>query len=80
MKNLPVRILALTAAVMLATPAMTQEMPDIGFESVGRGRPLATKVRDVEAVGPDHIFAPGQPRRTPSGVYGYRPNELPAGL
>ena len=43
MKSRWINSLAL-AAVLAAAPAMAQEMPDIGFKSVGRGRPLAASV------------------------------------
>jgi hypothetical protein len=58
------RILA--ACVALATcaalPALAQRMPDIGFESVGRGAPLAADVRNTPVVGPNWVrgFTPGQ--------------------
>jgi hypothetical protein len=68
------------AAIVLAAPAPAQEMPDIGFESVGRGRPLAAKVRDHETVGPDRVFAPGRPRSEPPELYGFRPDALPDGI
>ena len=35
------------AASLIAAPALAQKMPDIGFESVGRGRPLAASVLDM---------------------------------
>jgi hypothetical protein len=50
------------AATLIAAPTMAQRMPDIGFESVGRGRPLAASVLDMEEVGPNWIRQPGQPR------------------
>ena len=34
------------AAIQFAVPALAQDMPDIGFKSVGRGRPLAASVHD----------------------------------
>jgi hypothetical protein len=37
-------------------------MPDIGFQSVGRGRPLTASVADQADVGPNWIRRPGQPR------------------
>lgn len=75
MKNEPIKSLAL-AAVLTAAPAAAQDMPDIGFESVGRGRPLAASVHDQRAVGPDWIFEPGQPRGAQK-LDGFRPDELP---
>jgi len=59
------RSLAL-AATVIAAPALAQTMPDIGFESVGRGRPLAASVADLPEVGPNWIRAPGQPRNSPN--------------
>jgi hypothetical protein len=37
-------------------------MPDSGFQSVGRGRPLTTDVNQLKEVGPSWIRTPGQPR------------------
>jgi hypothetical protein len=51
------------AAIAIGTLASAQEMPDIGFESVGRSRPLAASVHDQKEVGPNWIREPGQPRR-----------------
>ncbi len=67
------------AIMMITAPVLAQEMPDIGFESVGRGRPLAARISDYQAVGPDRVFTPGQPRTQP-GLYGFRPDELPDGI
>jgi hypothetical protein len=67
------------AVVMGVTPALAQEMPDIGFQSIGRGRPLPASVQGREAVGPDRVFVPGQPRDE-AGLYGMRPGELPADI
>src|SRR5688572_11674018 len=49
------------AAIVVAAPALAQTMPDIGFESVGRGRPLTTDVNQLQEVGPNWIRTPGQP-------------------
>ena len=46
MRNAPIKSWAL-AASLIAAPALAQKMPDIGFESVGRGRPLAASVLDM---------------------------------
>ena len=35
-----------------AEDILAQDMPDIGFHSVGRGRPLAASVHDLPPVGP----------------------------
>ncbi len=79
MMKAPVKLLALAAMAATALPAAAQEMPDIGFESVGRGKPLAAKVVDHPLVGPDRNFVNGQPR-TEWTLYGFRENELPAGV
>ena len=50
------------AALLIAAPALAQKMPDIGFRSVGRGRPLTTDVNQLQEVGPSWIRTPGQPR------------------
>jgi len=69
------------AASLITAPACAQKMPDIGFESVGRGRPLAASVADQEVVGPNWIRAPGTPRNaTNLPLNGYRPDELPDGI
>ena len=47
-------------AVLVAAPVFAQEMPDIGFKSVGRGRPLAASVYDFKEVGPSWVRGFGQ--------------------
>ena len=80
MQNGRIKSLAL-AALVSATPALAQQMPDIGFESVGRGRPLAASVQDQAVVGPMWNRQPGQPRTNePLKLNGFAPNELPAGV
>ncbi|HET7608565.1 MAG TPA: hypothetical protein VFL84_07815, partial [Gammaproteobacteria bacterium] len=66
------------AAGLLAGPALAQKMPDIGFKSVGRGRPLAASVLDFdEEVGPNWIrrqgAQPGPDPKEPFPLNGYRP-------
>lgn len=78
------------SAVVLATPVLAQRQPDIGFQSVGRGWPLAADVRQVEVVGPAwHFgFSPGQggagvaPGQAPPQreLNGFRPGNLPPGI
>jgi hypothetical protein len=70
---------AALAAVILATSVMAQDMPDIGFDSVGRGRPLAASVNDRPEVGPSWIRGPGirSVDRELLGFNGFRPDELP---
>ena len=63
------------AAILIATSAAAQEMPDIGFKSVGRGRPLLS-VQGQKAVGPAWNTQFGQP--TPDRkLDGFRPDALP---
>ena len=65
-----------TFATLGSAPLGAQTLPDIGFESVGRARPLAVSVQDGrENVGPDRIFEPGQPRENWT-LYGF-PNDAP---
>ena len=65
MTNQRIKSLAL-AATLIAAPALAQKMPDIGFKSVGRGRPLAASVADQRKSGPNWIRQPGQPRNAPN--------------
>ena len=70
------------AASLIAAPALAQKMPDIGFESVGRGRPLASSVLDYEQeVGPNWIRefrqAPGPDVKKPFPMNGYLPTDVP---
>src|SRR5690349_11339989 len=51
MKTSLIKLLMLSA-LLCAAPAMAQVMPDIGFKSVGRGRPLAASVQNRPIVGP----------------------------
>jgi hypothetical protein len=45
-------VLIAVASGISCTPAvLAQPMPDIGFDSVGRGRPLAVDIGDVGLVG-----------------------------
>jgi hypothetical protein len=85
----------LVASVSLALSmgsgsALAQRMPDIGFDSVGRSRPLAADVREHEVVGPNWLrgFNPGQAMQPPQPgqappqprLNGFRPGELPEGI
>jgi hypothetical protein len=67
-----------TAALLLAASATAQVMPDIGFRSVGRGRPLAN-VQDHKPVGPSWLLERGQPR-SEQKLDGFRPGALPKGI
>ena len=63
MKHLLKGAWVLTAA-LATTWVSAQDMPDIGFKSVGRGRPLAASVKGRAPVGPawkGNAFAPPQP-------------------
>ncbi len=78
MKIGSIKTLAL-AAVLVAAPAIAQEIPDIGFKSVGRGRPLAASVYDQPEVGPNWVRTFGQ-RYDPAHPFplnGYPHDALP---
>ena len=63
MRHGTIRLLLL-AAVLTTTVASAQDMPDIGFQSIGRGRPLAVSVKTEAPVGPawkGNAFAPPRP-------------------
>ncbi len=66
---------ALAAGILVSPGAMAQTMPDIGFESVGRGAPLAASVHDMDVVGPAWTPGPGAQR-----LNGFRPEDLPEGI
>src|SRR5262245_20014535 len=51
MKNVLIKA-PLLSAVLVAAQAVAQVMPDVGFESVGRGWPLAVSVQNRPIVGP----------------------------
>jgi hypothetical protein len=70
---------AALAAFLITTTTLAQDMPDIGFDSVGRGRPLAASVHDQDIVGPAWIRGPGfgSADRELLGFNGFRPDELP---
>ena len=80
MKIASLKSLALGAVLLAAAPAMAQVMPDIGFKSVGRGRPLAGSVYDLkEEVGPNWVRQFGQ-RYDPAKPFplnGYSRDALP---
>lgn len=64
-------------AILAATPAMAQDMPDIGFQSVGRGRPLTTSVHDLKEVGPAWVRQQGQQVDANTPINGFRTGTLP---
>ena len=69
------------AAALIAAPAWSQKMPDIGFESVGRGAPLAASIHDYPEVGPSWLYEPSQPRGSrDQRLDGYPVDALPDGL
>mgnify|MGYP003335328617 CR=1 FL=1 len=78
MKAGSIRTLAL-ATLLAAAPAMAQDMPDIGFKSVGRGRPLAGSVNGMPEVGPNWIRQFGQryDPEHPFPLNGYKHDALP---
>ena len=49
MNTRPIRLAI--AAVLCTAPILAQDMPNIGFQSVGRGRPLVASVHDQQPVG-----------------------------
>src|SRR5687768_17170794 len=67
------------AAIVFTASALAQDLPDIGFESVGRGRPLAASVHDQREVGPGWIGGPFAPRDE-QRLDGFRPDELPSSI
>jgi hypothetical protein len=70
----------LAAALLVAAPAFAQDMPDIGFRSVGRGRPLAASVHDQKEVGPGWVGGPFSPAGGDQKLDGFRPDALPASI
>jgi hypothetical protein len=80
MQNEPLKSCVLIAALIGASSIFGQEMPPLGFESVGRGRPLTASVHDYPDVGPVWIVQPGQPgREVERTLDGFRPGRLPRG-
>ena len=70
---------AVLATLLAAAPALAQDMPDIGFKSVGRGRPLAGSVNGMPEVGPNWIRQFGQryDPEHPFPLNGYKHDALP---
>jgi len=64
MKIVSTKLLMLSA-LFTGTPALAQVMPDIGFESVGRGWPLAVSVQNRPIVGPAWVGGNPFARRVP---------------
>ena len=80
MKLGSLKVLVLTTA-LFAVPALAQEIPDIGFKSVGRGRPLAFNVQGKPEVGPNWIRQPGQlpaEGKQPFPMNGYTVDNVPS--
>jgi hypothetical protein len=63
---------AVTAAWLIGAGAAAQQMPDIDFESVGRGWPLAADANEYDVVGPriPVTFGPNGPVRDPDKFIG----------
>jgi hypothetical protein len=78
MKNGLIKLWPL-AGMLLATQAVAQDMPDIGFKSVGRGQPLAASVHDQREVGPGWIGGAFQ-RSAEQKLDGFLPNDLPRNI
>jgi hypothetical protein len=68
------------AALLTTTWAAAQDMPDIGFESVGRGRPLAKSVHDMPEVGPAWIGNAFAPPSDDQKLNGFPPDRPPPGI
>ncbi len=66
-------------ALSIAAPTLAQDMPDIGFKSVGRGQKLAASVHDQKTVGPAWIGDAFQPRADQK-LDGFRPDALPKNI
>ncbi len=69
-------------SILTASAVNAQDMPDIGFKSVGRGQPLPVKVLDGKDVGPEWIRDPNPnvPRIEDVSklqLDGFRPGALP---
>ena len=74
------RTLAAFVGSLLASAGQSQDMPEIGFKSVGRGQPLAFSVNDKPMVGPNWIRPAGQVGAggpPPTEINGFRPGALP---
>jgi hypothetical protein len=69
------------AAASLGTAAGAQELPDIGFQSVGRAWPLKADISDTEIVGPGFTGGFGAPRDAPREfIGGARNGAVPEGI
>ncbi len=79
MKRLITSWLLVFGALLGDAPVFAQDMPDIGFTSVGRGRSLAASVNGRQQVGPAYIRDFAQPPRAGQALelYGFRPDSLP---
>jgi hypothetical protein len=77
-----VKTAAAAALFWIVTPTPAQELPDIGFESVGRARPLAADVYDTPVVGAARaLFGPPYPGEDRTRYVGAaRPGETPPGV
>lgn len=74
-------ISALTfSACSLSAFVVAQQTANIGFDSVGRGKPLAEDIRQRPSVGPNYEFNFGQPPSTPRKLNGFRPEDLPKNI
>ena len=71
-------VTAVLAATLLRPAATAQEIPDIGFRSVGRGRPVAN-VQQYREVGPRWLGRFPRPSADQK-LDGFRPDALPKGI
>jgi len=74
-RSITIRVVTAVATALLTTATLAQTIPDIGFRSVGRGRPLAN-VHDQKVVGPQWSGPPGTPRDQLK-LDGFAPGALP---
>jgi hypothetical protein len=73
----------IAAGTLIAASAAAQQVADVGFESVGRGAPLAADMREYEVTGATvrRSFGPDGPRTEPNSFIGSARNgESPDGI
>ncbi len=81
MKNLRTFLASAGMAALCAAPALAQSMPDIGFESVGRGWPVADDPYDTEITGATiQRSFPRVEGEVPTVVAAARGGEAPEGI
>jgi hypothetical protein len=81
MRAIVFRACAAAAAIAASAPTLAQPMPDIGFESVGRGKPVTVDPYSVPAVGPTYsgpggVSVPGPVAFIGSALPGETPEDV----